>query len=561
MNYSDLPGKVNRPGTIKPSLYKGNDLLLTAGFIRPSGRGLISYLPLGMRVLRNLKRIISEEMEALGGMEIAAPLVASESLWEVTGRNESSSVEFARFTDRQGRKMVLAPTHEEAITDLIKEDIRSHKDLPLFVFQNQIKFRDEIRPRGYLIRSREFLMHDGYSFHRNYTELNNFFPKIFAAYERVLKRCSVPYITSEADPGFMRGSRSYEFTMPHEYGKDVVVKCPQCGYRANRNIARCEKPTRSEALKEMEERACDALIQKGRKERPDEYARCHIFRGERRYIMAVYRSDFSLSVDKIKKMTGEDELIPATEEEIRGLGIDPKSVSPFNNSACLIVVDDSVTDTSNLIMPSGVEGFCFTGVNFGRDFDAHKTGDIVKAGESNICRICGTNLQTIRGIELAHIFKLDDFYCRKFSLSFQDEDNKIKTPFMGSYGIGLGRLLFAAAESNNDEKGLLWPAEIAPFRYFIMGIGKSPSVRDRVYELAEKLGNQVLVDDRKEGIGVKLRDCDIMGIPCRIIISNRFLEKGEVEVYTRRDRAISYVSYTELLPRLQEWEREQGLRT
>ena len=557
MNYSDLPGKVNRTEAFRPSLYKGNDLLLSAGFIRPSGKGYVSYLPLGMRVLNNIKKIICEEMEALGGMEIFAPLVASESLWEITGRLKSSSMDFARFTDRQGRVMILSPTHEESVTDLVKDDIKSHKDLPLFVFQNQLKFRDEIRPRGYLIRSREFLMHDGYSYHRNFTELNNFFPKIFAAYERILKRCGIPYVTSEADPGFMRGSRSYEFTLPHDYGKNVIVSCPRCGYRSNRSIARCEKKTRSEPLRDLEERACGDLPVGDRK---DIMALCRIFKGGHRYIMAVYRSDFTLSQEKIKKLTGEEELKPATDDEIREMGIDPVSVSPFNNSSCLIVVDDSVADTSNLIMPSGAEGFCFANVNFGRDFDAHRIGDIVKAGKDSVCRVCGGKLQTIRGIELAHVFKLDDFYCRKFSLSFQDEDNKIKTPFMGSYGIGLGRMLFAAAESNNDDKGLVWPPALAPFRFFIMGIGKSPSVRDRVYELAEKLGNQALVDDRKEGIGVKLRDCDTLGIPCRIIISNRFLEKGEVEVYMRRDRSISYVSYTDLLPLLQDWERKQGLK-
>ena len=566
MNFSDLPGKINRTDKDKASPYKGNDLLLSAGFIRPSGRGFISFLPLGMRVINNLKKIVCDEMDKLGGMEITTPLISPENLWDVTGRNRSGSMEIARFSDRQGRSMILSPTHEEAVTALLKEDIKSHKDLPLFVYQNQLKFRDEIRPRGYLIRSREFLMHDGYSYHRNFTELNNFFPKIFAAYERILRQCGIPYITAEADPGFMKGSRSYEFTLPHGQGKNIIISCPQCGYRANRSIALCKKNTRSEPLLELTEKTCEERKREIRESHPDregeDRAICKVFRGENRFVMAIYRGDFTLSLEKLKKLTDETELIAATEEELRSIDIDPRSVSPFNiNSSCLIVVDDCVANTSNLSIPSGAAGYCFTNVNFGRDFDAHKTGDIVKAGESDYCRICGGKLEIHRGIELAHVFKLDDFYCNKFGLSFQDEDNRIKIPFMGSYGIGMGRLLFASAESNHDKKGLLWPAKLAPFRFFVMGIGKSPTIRDKVYGLAEKLGNQVLVDDRKEGIGVKLRDCDMLGIPCRIIISNRYLEKGEVELYKRQDGSLTYVPYTDLLPLLHEWEREQGLRT
>lgn len=551
-----MPGKVNRKLNEKGTPYKGNDLLLEAGFIKPSGRGFISYLPLGMRVLNNLKRIISEEMEKLGGMEVSTPLISSESLWEVTGRNNTTSMEIARMTDRQGKTLILSPTHEEAVTNLIKDYIKSHKDLPLFVYQHQLKFRDEIRPRGYLIRSREFLMHDGYSFHRNFTELNNFFPKIFAAYERILKRCSIPYVTSEADPGFMKGSRSYEFNLPHERGKNIIISCPGCGYTANRSIARFEKVNPSEALEDMEEKTCEEG--KGCKNK----TRCKVFKGGKKFIMALYRDDFSLSTDKLKKIIGEEELAPATEDEMRDLGINPDSISPFNLcSSCLIVVDDSVADTPNLTLPSGAEGYCFANVNFGRDFDAHKIGDIVKAGNSDVCRICGTPLVGSRGIELAHIFKLDDYYSRHFGLTFQDEDNRVKTPFMGSYGIGLGRLLYGAAESNRDEKGLLWPAELAPFRYFIMGIGKSPTVKEKVFGLGEKLAGQALVDDRKEGIGVKLRDCDMLGIPWRIIISNRYLETGEVELYKREDGSLNYIPYQDLLPTLHEWERQEGLRS
>jgi prolyl-tRNA synthetase len=562
MNYSDLPGKISHRDKEKASPYAGNDLLISAGFIRPSGKGFVSFLPLGMRVLNNLKRIITEEMEELGGMEITTPLISPESLWETTGRNRSETMEIARFIDRQGKSMILSPTHEEAVTALVKEEIKSHKDLPLFVYQNQLKYRDEIRPRGYLIRSREFLMHDGYSFHRNFTELNNFFPRMFAAYERILKRCAVPYISSEADTGFMHGSRSYEFTLPHRGGKNIIMSCPKCGYRANRSIARCEKTTSSRPLKPLEavSSALCSQTDEGWERKGMGFGRCKVYRSERRFIMAIYRGDFTLSTEKLKNVAQAEELIPASDDELSQMGIDPESLSPFNlNSSCLIVVDDSVVDTSNLTMASGAKGFCFANVNFGRDFDAHRIGDIVKAGESDHCRICGEKLEMIRGVELAHIFKLDDYYSKKMGLSFQDEDNKVKIPFMGSYGIGLGRLLFAVAEANRDSKGLKWPEELAPFRYYIMGIGKSPTIKSRVYSLAEKLGKYALVDDRKEGIGVKLRDCDMLGIPCRIIVSNRYLEREEVELYKREDGSLKYVPYNDLLTQLEEWEREQGL--
>jgi prolyl-tRNA synthetase len=224
-----------------------------------------------------------------------------------------------------------------------------------------------------------------------------------------------------------------------------------------------------------------------------------------------------------------------------------------------LVVDDSIVKSTNLIFPSGAEGYCFSHVNFGRDFDAHKIGDIVRAGNNDSCSICGEKMESIRGIELAHIFKLDDFYSEKFSLTFQDKDNRIKRPFMGSYGIGLGRLLFAIADSNRDEKGLVWPVKLAPFHYYLMGIGKSPAIKETIFKLAEKMGKRVIVDDRREGIGVKLRDCDMLGIPLRIIISKRFLEKGEVEVYKRLDSSIQYIEYKNLLNHLNEWEREQGI--
>lgn len=558
MNYTDLPGKVNRTENFKATPYKGNDLLITAGYIRPSGRGLISYLPLGKRVIDNLVRLINNEMEDLGGMEISTPLVSPESLWIKTDRNRSASMEIARFENRQGRRMILSPTHEEAVTSLIKDDIKSHKDLPLFVFQNQLKYRDEIRPRGYLIRSREFMMHDGYSFHRNFTELNNFFPKIFAAYERILNGCGIDFVTGEADSGFMRGSRSYEFTMPHRGGKNIIIRCPQCGYRANRSIARSEKKAYVEPLKELREITCS---QCGGEECPTHRrVVCKLFKGDDHPIMAVYREDFNLSMEKLKKLTGRTDLTALTEEECRELGVDPHSLSPFNiSSSVLIVLDDAVAETANLIIPSGAEGYCFSGANFGRDFDAHKTGDIVRAREGDNCRICGARLEAVRGIELAHIFKLDDYYTGRFNILFQDEDNRIKRPHMGSYGIGLGRLLFAAAQANHDDKGLIWPARLAPFRYFLMGIGKSPTISKTVFDFAEILGKQVIVDDRKEGIGVKLRDCDSLGIPIRIIVSKDYLEKGEVEVYERKTGKIVNIRKDFLLNYLKEWEKEQGI--
>jgi prolyl-tRNA synthetase len=558
MNYSHIPGKVNRAEDFKATPYIGNDLLISAGYIRPSGKGLISYLPLGKLVINNLINLINEEMEKLGGMEINTPLIAPEALWEQTGRNRTDSMEIGRFNDRDGRSMILSPTHEEAVTSLLKDDIKSHKDLPLFVFQNQLKYRDEIRPRGYLIRSREFMMHDGYSFHRNFTELNNFFPKIFKAYKGILKECGIEFITNEADTGFMHGSRSYEFTMLHRSGKNVIIQCPHCGYRASQTIAHSEKAVHIEPLKDMSELTCQECERN--EKRPTHRAKCKLFRSGKRFVMAIYREDFKLSKDKLKKIASLNELTPATVKETRGLGLDPQSLSPFNiSSSVLLVVDDSIVKSTNLIFPSGAEGYCFSHVNFGRDFDAHKIGDIVRAGNNDSCSICGEKMESIRGIELAHIFKLNDFYSEKFSLTFQDKDNRIKRPFMGSYGIGLGRLLFAIADSNRDEKGLVWPVKLAPFHYYLMGIGKSPAIKETIFKLAEKMGKRVIVDDRREGIGVKLRDCDMLGIPLRIIISKRFLEKGEVEVYKRLDSSIQYIEYKNLLNHLNEWEREQGI--
>jgi len=561
MKYSRLIGKTTRQRSNQNTL-EGYSMLLRAGFIHVLGQGLITYLPMGKKVMENLKVLIASEMEYLGGEEFLAPLVNPISVWNKSGRSRMKDNPLVTFRDAQGRTLVLSPTHEEAAVELARSTVLSYRDLPLFIYQFQTKFRDEPRTRLGLIRAKEFVMKDAYSFHRSYADLNNFFPKVFNAYARIFKRCGVPAIPAESGVGIMGGSKAYEFLYPHEQGKDIVMTCSSCGYSANRTVAIGVKSSRPEVLKGMMQvntEGCTDLdclstllnIPLAKMIKP------RVYESEQGPVMAVVRGDYDVSLDKLSAFLGFSVSNPARDETLKTFNLKPGYISPVHSpDGVRVIVDDAVIHTPNLVIGDNQGKHHYINANFGRDFDIPPSADIALLNKGDQCINCGKELEAHNAFEMGNIFKLDDYYTRRMHFSFENERGKKGFPHMGSYGMGLGRLMTCIAEANRDDKGLVWPLELAPYRYYIMGIGRSPRIAHAVGELVEELGEgSVLVDDRIESIGVKFRDAELIGIPLRIVVGKRFLENNELELKDRKTGAKWFIHKDDLKEELIKWSK------
>jgi prolyl-tRNA synthetase len=493
-------------------------------------------------------------MESLGGQEVLVPLINPYEIWERGGRAELVGPSLVRFQDRQGREFVLSPTHEEAMVELLRMGLNSYRDLPVLLYQFQTKVRDEETLRGGLLRSREFIMKDAYSFHRSYSDLNNFFPRMFLAYQRIFQRLDLTVVAAESGVGFMGGHKAYEFLMPSREGEDVFVICEHCAYKANRDVAIAHKEYGSEnplPLEKILTPECTSMNRLSRylKLPKSKLVKSMMYQSSRGLVMAVVRGDYEVSVDKLSKVSGCNISDLAGIERIKELGISPGYMSPLGISGdVLVVVDDTVANSNNLVMGGNETGLHYVNVNFGRDFETSLVGDIVRTRGRDTCFQCGHPLKEVRAIELGNIFKLGDVYSRAMGLEFQDDKRRRYHPHMGSYGIGMGRLLNAVAAAHRDEKGICWPVEVAPFKVYLMGIGKSHKVRKVVFELYEELGPEIaLLDDRLESPGVKFFDAELIGIPYRIVVTSGLLLNDEVEVYERSSGRIWQVPLTELV--------------
>ncbi len=563
VKYSRLLGKTLR-NSPQYRRFRSFNLLIRGGYVRPLGQGLFSYLPLGMDVAEKIKSIIEEEIEGLGGLRVQVPLVNPRELWENSGRDRVAGKDLAAFQDRSGRRMVLAPTHEEAMVELVRRSLHSYRDFPILIYQHQVKFRDEEKTRCGTVRAREFVMSDAYSFHRSFSDLNNFFPKMFGAYKRIFERCGLPgIITADSGPGMMGGDRAYEFLVESECGDDGVLICDSCGYRANKEIARGIKKSSyapPETMKKVSTPGCRTMNQLSEYlEVPlNRLAKTMVYKTEDGLVMAVVRGDYDVSEEKLAGVVGKPLFGLAGREDLENCGLIPGYLSPLMElpSGVKVVLDDAVADSSNIVFGANEEGSHYMNVNFGLDYEIETVDDIAMLTEEDTCLQCGGNLRQIRSLELGNIFKLGDWYSRSMNLTFHEEDGSTQYPFMGSYGIGLGRLIAAVAEKTHDEKGLVWPLEIAPYRYFLMGIGKSLAVKRVVNELAEMLGDEVLYDDRGESISVKFKDAELLGIPLRIVVSGRYLDEDKVEFLDRRTHKKWLVSRNRIREALEDWEQE-----
>ena len=538
MRYARLFGKTVRetPHEVRS---RSQALLIKAGYIRSLGRGLVSELPLATRVIGSISAIIRDEMDRLCGQEVTVPLVNPLAIWRRGGRDSYLNKDMIRFSDRDGHKLALAPSHEEAMVQLVKDSLHSYRDLPLFLYQFQTKFRDEERARSGLIRAKEFIMKDGYSFHRTTFELNNFFPKVFSAYQRIFARCGIECLSAESGVGYMGGKKAYEFLMPTKTGDNIVVICDSCGYQATLDIAKSIKEINSdETMKELERvktPGCTTM------KRLSEYlgvdtsrlAKVLVYRVGSGFAMAVVRGDCEISVEKLSNLIKSPVYGLANAEDLESLELIPGFLSPIGREEMPVVVDDVVSQSRNLVFGSNTMDIHLVNGNFNRDFTTSSVGDIAQVNTKDRCRQCHGSLRTEQAIEVGNIFKLGDLYTRRMNLQVQDERSNRLFPLMGSYGIGIGRLLSCIVEANSDDRGIRWPEHLAPYRVFLMGIGKSLSVKRYIEDIYQQFENETLLDDRLESPGVKFKDADLLGIPLRIVVSPGLLEKNKVELQER----------------------------
>jgi prolyl-tRNA synthetase len=525
-----------------------HQLLLRAGFMRQLAAGVFSYLPLGWRALRKIEDIIRAEMDAIGGQEISMPVVQPGDLWKESHRWYIVDESLTRFQDRGGRDMVLGMTHEEVITDLIRREIRSYRQLPALLYQIQTKWRDEARPRGGLIRVREFRMKDSYSLDADEAGLDTQYRAHYQAYFNIYHRCGLPVIAVASDTGMMGGKLAHEFMYLTPVGEDTLLVCDSCGYSANREIARFQKPAAAqESPLPLEKVATPstttidslaALLKIPQaKTAKAVFLMATMLDGVERYekfVFAVVRGDMDLNEVKLSNAVKANALRPATEAEIRAIGAVPGYGSPVGVHDCLIVVDDAVAQSPNLVAGANEDGYHLLNVNYGRDYQADAVADIVSAKAGDACPVCGHALKVVRGVEVGNIFKLGTRYTEIAGATFIDAEGEAKPVIMGSYGIGVGRLLACVAEAHHDEDGLNWPLSIAPYHVHLVMLPGGEDTAERLYAALQAAGIDVLYDERDERAGVKFKDADLIGLPVRLTVGERSLQSGGVEL-KRRD--------------------------
>jgi prolyl-tRNA synthetase len=536
-----------------------HQLLLRAGFIRQLAAGIFSYLPLARRTLNKIEAILREEMEHIGGQEVTMPVVQPAEIWQASGRWAQIDAEMGRFKDRSGRDMALALTHEEAAADLVRREVRSYRQLPALIYHLQTKWRDDPRPRAGLIRVREFTMKDSYSLDATWEGLDQQYQAHYDAYFRIFARCGLPVIAVKSDVGMMGGQEAHEFMYLTPTGEDTLLLCAACGFSANRQIAAFRKPpatpeaplplekVATPACKTIDELAAFLDVPKARTAKAVFQVATVTQDGAARqvFVFALVRGDMELNETKLANVLGAKELRPATEDEIRATGATPGYASPVGLRGggalpTVIVVDDAVPAAPNLVGGANEDGFHLRNVNYGRDFQADHVVDIAAAAAGDACPQCGAPLQAVRGVEVGNIFKLGTRYSEALGATFLDAQGESHPVIMGSYGIGVGRLLACIAEEHHDAHGLIWPISVAPYTvHLVMLSGKGGSdtqaAAETLYMTLDAAGIETLFDDRQESPGVKFNDADLIGLPLRLTVSERSLKNGGVE-FKRRDQ-------------------------
>ncbi|HZO71574.1 MAG TPA: proline--tRNA ligase [Ktedonobacteraceae bacterium] len=556
------------------------ELLVRAGFIRQLTSGIYSFLPLGTRVIHKISQIVREEMNHAGGQEVIMPVMQPKDIWEQRpasggpSRAEHYASVLFSLTDRKDREMVLAPTHEEVVTLLAKEFVRSYRDLPQLLYQIQVKFRDEPRPRGGLLRAREFLMKDLYSFDANQHRLDLSYEKISYAYHNIFHRCGLRFIAVHADSGAIGGKDSQEFIALTEAGEDDIMRCDSCDYAANREKAEFVRAQADsepeEPLAEVHTPNCMTISELATflnvPEAKTIKTVCYVASGK--MVLAIIRGDLEINEVKLSNAinragTIAADLHLATAEELEQAGIVAGYTSPLNKGAdMLIIADTSLKQGNNFVAGANRVDYHIKNANFPRDFRVDVWADIASAYEGSACIRCGGTLHLLRGCELGHIFKIGTRYSELFDATYLDISGSPCPIFMGCYGLGIGRIMAIAVEQYHDEKGITWPFSIAPYHVALVGIDldkeETGSIAEKLYADLQAANVEVLFDDRPETAGVKFNDADLIGLPLRAVVSKRSLKNGGIELKLRSQKESRIVPLTEAVQVVQE-EIRKGL--
>jgi prolyl-tRNA synthetase len=546
------------PGEAEIASHK---LMLRAGMIRKSATGIYTFMPNGVRVLKNVENIVREEMDRAGAQEFLASALIPADLWQESGRWDVMGPEMIRVKDRNGRDFCLGPTHEEIFTDLARNEIKSYKQLPLNLYQIQTKYRDERRPRFGVMRSREFIMKDAYSFDKDNEGLDISYMKMYEAYNKIFTRCDLEFSAVEADSGAMGGSGSAEFMVKSDIGEDEIAFCTSCNYAANtekatskleeveREVEKELKKTETPNVRTIEELV--AFFNTSDKK----FAKTLIYKADDKVVGVMVRGDRSLNETKVSnalggvmelEMADAETVLNATSAEIGFAG-------PIGLKVDILLVDEEVTRMSNFIVGANDTGYHYESVNYERDFKGI-VGDYKLVSEGDMCPKCGSPINIRRGVEVGHIFKLGTKYSQAMGANYLDENGKSVPLVMGCYGIGVNRTVAAIIEQHHDENGIIWPMAVAPYKVIIMPANvkdeEQMKMADKIYEELKSRGIDVLLDDRNERVGVKFKDSDLIGIPIRVIVGKKIVE-DIVEFKLRKNQDIEEVKIEAIVSRIE----------
>jgi prolyl-tRNA synthetase len=555
-----MPTRKEDPADAEVASHK---LLVRGGYIRMLTRGIYSFLPLGWRSVRKIEQIVREEMDRAGAQEVLMPSVQPAGLWQESGRWDEYGPELLRIKDRKDSEFCLGPTHEEVITDLIRRDINSYKDLPLNLYQIQTKFRDEPRPRFGLMRGREFIMKDAYSFDINEEGADASYEQMFDAYKSTCERLGFDYVAVEADTGNIGGSKSHEFQVLADTGEDEIVSCPECGYAANAEMAEIQlqssdaEPFPPQDLELVDTPGKKTVDEVRRFLNIDEtrVLKTLVFNCDDTPVVVLVRGDQDANEIKIRRFLTDstditcDEINLAGDRQVSELTDAPVGFAGPIGLDVPVFADLSVQEMTNFAVGANEADKHYTNVNHGRDFDVTAFADFRRAKNADLCGRCGTPFEAHRGIEIGHVFYLGTKYSEAMGASVQDENGQMQPLIMGCYGIGVTRILAAVVEQNHDEDGIIWPMPIAPYQAIVLPLQmRNDEVVDtgqKLYDELSAAGIEVLLDDRDAGVGQKFKDADLIGIPVRIAIGSRGLEDGHVEIKRRSASDIEDVPVAE----------------
>jgi prolyl-tRNA synthetase len=539
-------------------------LLFRAGMIRKLASGIYDYLPLGLRVLRKVENIVREEMNRAGAQEVLLPAVQPAELWQESGRWQIYGKELLRFQDRHGRDCCFGPTHEEVITDLVRREVHSYRQLPLNLYQIQVKFRDEIRPRFGLIRGREFIMKDAYSFDIDEAGAERTYTAMYEAYSRIFRRCGLTFKAVEADSGPIGGSFSHEFMVLAENGEDFLASCTTCDYAANLEKAEVPAPegnpgplpagvptlVATPGVRTVEEVAAFLHMQ------PQDITKTLIYETDLGPVAVLIRGDHEVNEVKVKNLLGATELLLAGPAKVKELtGAEVGFAGPLGLKIP-VYADQAVAALPAMVTGANKDDHHLSGVHPQRDLQFTKVADLRQVTEQDPCPRCGAKLTMLKGIEVGHVFKLGFKYSKALNAKFLDAEGEEQLIFMGCYGIGVSRIVAASIEQSHDAEGIIWPMALAPYQVGLVPINVNDELtRETVNRLHDELtaaGLEVLLDDRDERPGVKFKDMDLLGLPIRVVVGPKTLAKGQAEVRQRRSPEVSLIDLDRLFPYLKE---------